>query len=57
MAGMQQIETPVGEHDAAPVALVARRHLNQFILRNNFSHGRRSVQITRSGSLPINSNS
>jgi hypothetical protein len=39
MAGMEQVEAAVGEHNTAASALFARRHLNQFLLRNNLSHG------------------
>jgi hypothetical protein len=40
---MQQIETAIGEDYAAASAVFARCHLNQFILRNNFPHGRRNA--------------
>ena len=50
--GMEQIETAVGEYNTAAGALFACRHLDQFLLRNNFPHGKRSPRTKlMSGSL------
>src|SRR5580692_4242089 len=46
MAGMDQVETAIREDNSAAFALFARRLSNQFVLRNNFPHGRRSKHET-----------